>query len=138
MTAPAGDRLAADLRAFGPLGLLAILVILASAAVFMPLGALLVLAWARLSCTPWLEIGYMRPKNWIGSMAAGILFGSAFKFLMKIIVMPLLGADPINRAYHYLAGNPAAIPATLFALIVGAGFREDTLFLGYLFERFAN
>ena len=24
------------------------------------------------------------------------------------IVMPLLGADPINQAFGYLAGNPAA------------------------------
>src|SRR6185503_19805680 len=61
--------------------------------------------------------------------------GVAFKLAMKSLVMPLLGADPINHAYHYLAGNRAAIPATLYLMIVGAGFGEETLFRGYLFER---
>jgi membrane protease YdiL (CAAX protease family) len=54
---------------------------------------------------------------------------------MKAVVMPLLGADPINQAYHYLAGNRAALPGALYAMIVGAGFGEETLFRGYLFER---
>jgi membrane protease YdiL (CAAX protease family) len=54
---------------------------------------------------------------------------------MKTIVMPLLGADPINQAYHYLAGNRAALPGAVYAMIVGAGFGEETVFRGYLFER---
>jgi membrane protease YdiL (CAAX protease family) len=58
-----------------------------------------------------------------------------FKFLMKAIVMPLFGADPINQAYHYLAGNTAALPGMVFAVTVGAGFGEETLFRGYMFER---
>jgi membrane protease YdiL (CAAX protease family) len=52
-----------------------------------------------------------------------------------MIVMPLLGAPAINQAYHYLAGNRAAIPAMLFAVIVSAGFGEETIFRGYFFER---
>jgi membrane protease YdiL (CAAX protease family) len=65
----------------------------------------------------------------------GVTSGIAFKFLMKAAVMPLLGADPVNRAYHYLAGNQAALPAALYAMIFGAGFGEETFFRGYLFER---
>jgi CAAX protease family protein len=129
------DRIAADLRGFGPLGLLAILAIYAGNAVVVPLSAVLVLAWARLSHTPLREIGYARPKSWIATLAVGIALGVAFKFLMKAVVMPLLGADPINQAYHYLAGNRAAIPAALYAMIVGAGFGEETVFRGYAFER---
>jgi len=132
------DRLAAELRGFGPLGILAIIAILAGSAISMTLGAVLVLGWARLSRTPWREIGYGKPASWIGGLALGIVFGSVFKVLMKAIVMPLLGADPINHAYHYLAGNQAAIPATLFALTVGAGFGEETVFRGYMFERFGR
>jgi membrane protease YdiL (CAAX protease family) len=129
------DDVAADLRGFGPLGLLAILVILAGNFLFMPLSAILVVVWARLSRTPWREIGYVRPRSWVGAVAAGIVFGSAFKFLMKAIVMPLLGADPINQAYHYLSGNTAALPGAIYAMIVVAGFGEETLFRGYMFER---
>ncbi len=131
----AGDRVAAGLRGFGPLGILAILVILAGNLVVIPLSALLVLAWAHLSRTPWREIGYVRPESWTRSLAVGVAFGIALKFLMKMIVMPLLGADPINHAYHYLAGNRAALPAMLYAVIVGAGFGEETVFRGYMFER---
>ena len=136
---PSGDRVAAGLRGFGPLGILAILVIvLAGNHPFVPLSAILVLGWARWSRTPWREIGYGRPRSWIGSLAVGIAFGIVFKFLMKSIVMPLLGADPINQAFHYLAGNRAALPAAVYAMIVGAGFGEETFFRGYLFERFGR
>jgi len=129
------DLFAARLRGFGPLGILAILVITAGNLVVVPLSAILVLLWARWSRTPWRDIGYVRSRSWIRGLALGIVFGIAFKFLMKAIVMPLLGADPINRAYHYLAGNRAALPGMLFAVIVVAGFGEETVFRGYLFER---
>jgi hypothetical protein len=133
------DRMAERLRGFGPLGILAILVILfAGNYPWLPLGAILVLVWVRLSRTPWREIGYVRPRSWIGSLAVGLAFGIAFKFLMKAIVMPLLGAEPINQAFHYLAGNTAALPAAIYAMIVGAGFGEETFFRGYLFERFGK
>jgi membrane protease YdiL (CAAX protease family) len=147
MTSPSGaadppqstdDPVAARLRGFGPLGILAILIILAGNFVVVPLSAILVLVWARLSRTPWREIGYVRPKSWIGSLAVGIAFGSAFKLLTKAIVMPLLGAPPINEAYHYLAGNPAALPGMLYAVIIGAGFGEETVFRGWMFERFGK
>ncbi|SRR6266536_385696 len=64
--APAGDRIAAELRGFGPLGLLAL------------------------------------------------------------------------PAFHYLAGNRAALPSAVYAMVVGGGFGEETVFRGYLFERFGK
>lgn len=139
------EGLAAELRRFGPLGMLAVFIILVSNfqfqtgastfPIFVPLGAVLVLVWVRLSRTPWPEIGYVRPSSWVVTIAAGLLFGIAFKFLMKAMVMPLLGADPVNQAYHFLAGNRAAVPYALFALIVSAGFGEETVFRGFAFER---
>ena len=131
---PFDDPVAASLRGFGPLGLLAILVIVLTSAVFKPLSAMLVLVWAWRSHTPWREIGYVRPRSWLGSLAVGVVFGCAFKLFMKVIVMPLLGAPEINPAYHYLVGNRAALPGVVFTMIVGAGFGE-TVFRGYLFER---
>ncbi|HEV2750630.1 MAG TPA: type II CAAX endopeptidase family protein [Gemmatimonadales bacterium] len=133
------DGFAAQLRGFGPTGVVALLAILLSGTpsvgrVAVPLGALLVLAWARRSGTPWNEIGYVPPKSWIASIAIGLAVGVPFKFLMKAVVMPLLGANPINRTYHYLAGNRAILPAAVWAMLV-AGFGEETVFRGYLFER---
>ena len=138
--APAADGIAAQLRGFGPLGLLAIVVILLTASievaplVYLPVGAVLVLVWARVSHTPWAEIGYARPRSWVGTVVVGVAFGVAFKIVMKMIVMPLLGADPVNHAYHFLAGNRALLPAAIYAML-NAGFSEETLFRGFIFER---
>src|SRR2546423_4680504 len=108
------DRLAPSLRGFGPLGIFSILVILAGNLVFIPLSAILVLVWTRLSRTSLREIGYVRPRNWIGPTVIGIVFGITFKLTMKAIVMPLLGAPPINPVYHFLAQNAAALPGMLY------------------------
>jgi uncharacterized protein len=129
------DTIAAELRGFGPLGILAILVVIAGNGIFLPLSAILVLAWVQRSGTPWRDIGYVRPKSWPRTLVAGIVFGAAFKLLMKIIVMPLFGADPINQSYHYLVGNTAALPGAVYLMIVGAGFGEETVFRGFFFER---
>ena len=125
----------ARLREFGPVGIFAMLVIFAGNLLVVPLSAVLVLLWAQQSGTPWQEIGFVRPKNWLTTIAVGVVFGIALKFLMKAVVMPLLGADPINQAYHYLVGNRAALPGMFYAIVIGAGFGEETLFRGFLFER---
>lgn len=136
-TSPDGadDPLAGRLRGFGPLGILAILVILAGNFLFTPLSGILVLVWVQFSRTPWREIGYVRPRSWISSLVLGVVFGCAFKLLLKAIVMPLLGAPAINQAYHYLAGNTAAMPGMIYTMIIVAGFGEETVFRGWMFER---
>src|SRR5207248_8219593 len=77
---PSDDRLAMALRGFGPLGILAMLVILlVGNATVVPLGALLVLAWVRSTRTPWRDIGYVRPRSWTLTIVCGIAAGIAFK-----------------------------------------------------------
>jgi membrane protease YdiL (CAAX protease family) len=130
--AASGDRFAAALRGFGPIGLLTLIVILLAGNL---LGVLLVLAWAWRSHTPWRALGFVRPRSWLRTVAVGVLAGSALKLFMKAVVMPLLGAEPINVAYHYLVGNRAELPGMLFAVVFGAGFGEEIIWRGYLFER---
>ncbi len=130
------ERLARALRGFGPLGVItAVVILLVGNAYFIPVAGLLVLLWARLSYTPWQDLGFVRPRNWVVTVVVGIVFGAAFKLFMKAIVMPLLGADPVNQPYHYLAGNTAAMPYAIWMMIVSAGFGEETVFRGFLFER---
>ena len=50
--ADADDGLAASLRGLGPLGLLAVVIVLLGNAVFVPLSAILALVWARLARVP--------------------------------------------------------------------------------------
>lgn len=128
---------AAQLRGFGPLGILSILVILAGQ-LLAPLSGILVLLWVVLSCTPWADIGYVRPRSWFTDVAVGLAVGVALKLLLKIIVMPLIGADAINRTYHYIVGNPAAALSEVLPLIIVGGFSEETVFRGFLFERFGK
>ncbi|HET9402267.1 MAG TPA: type II CAAX endopeptidase family protein [Candidatus Acidoferrales bacterium] len=139
---PQHDAFAQSLRSFGPIGIFAILLIALSGnfyliGIVVPVGAILVLLWVVLSHTPWREIGYVRPKNWPLTIASGIVFGSALKFTMKALVMPLLGADPINWSFHYLTGNRAQLPFAIWMMLV-AGFGEETVFRGFAFERFTK
>jgi len=131
---PKDDSFARQLRGFGPIGVLAMVVIVA-AQLLAPLSAVLALVWAARSRTPWSEIGYGRPRHWVGSALIGIGLGVVFKLVMKALVMPLLGADPINQGYRHLTGNWGAVAAFIPVLVVQAAWGEETFFRGYLFER---
>ena len=135
-TSPGEQRsFAARLRGFGPVGLLGIAIILAGAMVNGLVSATLVVLWMVLSNTPWREIGYVRPENYAATVAGGVAFGAALKLLLKAVVMPLLGANPVNRSYHFLAHNSTALPGFLLLVVVSAGWGEETFWRGYLFER---
>ena len=93
---------------------------------FAPLSALLAIAWAWRSDTPFVEIGLVRPRRWVPAVLIGVGFGVALKLFSKAILLPLLHADPINHAFHQLVGNRAAIPGMLYALVIGAGIRRGS------------
>ncbi len=123
------------LRGFGPLGVLAVMVILAGSLLGPPVGALLVLAWAKLSRTPPQALGFRTPRSWPVTLAAGVASGIVFKLGMKAVVMPLLGAPASNMQYRWLVGNAGALPGMIAVVLVSAGFGEEVFFRGYLFER---
>lgn len=129
---PADDRVATALRGFGPIGIVFIIAVLLVGPL---LGASLVLVWAWRTKTPWRELGFVRPRSWVLTIVGGIVAGVALKLLMKAVVMPLLGAPPINPAYSYLNGNAAALPATFANVIITAGIGEEILWRGFFFER---
>lgn len=134
------NQFAKELRGFGPIGIIALLIILLTGnivfdnMIVLPVGAILALLWARLSNTSLSAIGYAKPKSWVASALIGIVFGVALKFLMKAVLLPLFGADPINQSYHFLAGNKDLLPAAIIAMLI-VGFSEETVFRGYMFER---
>src|SRR5690348_15805404 len=83
VAAPTDNQFAVQLRGFGPLGILAILIILGGNFVMPPLSAILALIWARISNTSWRDIGYVRPRSWPRTILIGIAFGVILKFVMK-------------------------------------------------------
>jgi membrane protease YdiL (CAAX protease family) len=123
------------LRGFGPLGLLAVAVILSGNFLFVPLSALLALAWAHRSRTPWPTLGLVRPGSWVKDLIFGLVLGALFKLALKSLVMPLLGTPAINPYYQFVTGNPAALPGMIYLIVIGAGFGEEVIYRGYLFER---
>jgi membrane protease YdiL (CAAX protease family) len=130
---------ATALRGFGLLGWAAMAAIaLAGNLGPVPAGALLTLGWARVSRTPLHDLGFLAPRRWTVTVPLAIGFGSAFKLFLKSVLMPLLGAPAINARYHGLAGNTAALPVAIVTMIVAAGFGEETVFRGLLFERFRS
>lgn len=129
------DDLAEQLRGFGPLGLIAVIVILAGSLAGPAVSALLVLAWAQISETPPQALGFTAPRSWTVTLAVGVAFGIIFKLGAKALLMPLLGAPPINGPYHYLVGNAAALPGMVATVLISAGFGEEVFFRGYVFER---
>jgi CAAX protease family protein len=135
VTRPRDDAFAVKLRGFGPVGIASLVVITLLGPIMEPLGGLLALLWAYRSRTPWRELGFAQPRSWALTILLGLVLGFAFKLLMKSLVLPVLGAPDINPVYHYLAGNTAALPSMVFDILVGAGFAEETVFRGFLFER---
>jgi membrane protease YdiL (CAAX protease family) len=135
---PAHHPLAVRLRGLGPLSWIAFLVILAGTALSPGVGALLVVGWAALSGTPWRELGFVAPRRWLLTVPLAIAVGVVFKLAMKAVVMPLIGAPPVNQAYRFLEGDPAAFHAIVPMILFGAAFGEEVLFRGYLFERLGH
>lgn len=131
---PAVRDMRTALHGFGPAGLLALVVILAAGALSPLIGAIAVIAWVVASRTPWRAIGYVRPRSWLLTLAGGIALGIAFKLMMKTLVMPMLGAPPVNAAFHFLVHNPRAVPDMIVASLI-AGFAEETFYRGWMFER---
>ena len=138
MTTPAPTQTtetARRLRGFGPVGLLTLVVILASSAAGFVITAALVLIWARSSETPLRDLGFRAPNSLVMTIVAGLACGIVLKLFLKVIVMPLIGAPAINTSYQYLVGNTAALPWIVAKMLTGAAFGEEIFFRGYLFER---
>lgn len=130
-------RAAAALRGMGPPGLIVFAAIIV-AAVFVDtvVAAVLILIWALASRTPFRELGLVKPESWLRTIAWGIVAGIALKLITKAVVMPLFGAPAVNLAFQRIqTAGPEELAFLAGYIIVGAGFSEELMYRGYLFER---
>ncbi|MBL8780091.1 MAG: CPBP family intramembrane metalloprotease [Alphaproteobacteria bacterium] len=128
-------RMAASLRAMGPLGATVAFLIVASVLLAPPIAAVFVFIWIWLSRTPFSEIGLARPGSWLGVLVLGVAAGVGAKLLMKAVVMPYFGAPPTNAMLAPLEGDMQAALIASAEMIVLAGFAEEVVFRGFLFNR---
>jgi membrane protease YdiL (CAAX protease family) len=126
---------AARLRGSGPVGVLAIVIVLGLSLAGPIVGALAVFAWARMSKTSFTSLGFTAPNRWAATLLGGIAAGIMLKVTMKAVVMPVLGAPPVNTPYQFLTGNAAALPGIILTVLVQAAVAEEVPYRGYLFER---
>jgi membrane protease YdiL (CAAX protease family) len=98
-------------------------------------GPVIVLAWAAGTRLPWSELGFVRWPHWVRDTTIALAGGALLKMLIKIVVLPPLGAPPINAAYHFLAGNSRALPGLILTVVVAAGVGEEIVWRGFLVER---
>jgi membrane protease YdiL (CAAX protease family) len=132
------EQIASQLRRWDGLGALAFLAIATSLWIATPVAALLVLVWAWLSRTPFKAIGLVRPGSWTAGLLAGVALGLIEKFLLKALILPLMGAPAVNQAYHFLAHNPKRAIVFAILAVFQAGFCEEVVFRGFFFERLAR
>lgn len=119
----------------GPVGIAASLIVIGANLVIAPVGAILALVWAWLAKLPLSEIGLRRPRSWTITIISGLAGGILFKLLMKALVMPLLGAPAVNAHFHFIAGDRTQMISMILASIIVAGFGEEIVYRGFLFER---
>ena len=129
------QRVAASLKGFGVLGIIAFVLIVVAALAGPFIAAIFILIWAWLSYTPVAEIGLKRPKSWLSAILIGAICGVTLKLLLKSVVLPYLGAPETNAAFQFLRGNTQEFLIWIPQLIVLVGFSEELLFRGYLLNR---
>jgi membrane protease YdiL (CAAX protease family) len=130
---PVDEAFARKLRGFGPLGVLAFVVITALGPVLEPLGTVLVLAWVSASETSWRELGFVRPKSWVRSATFNeetVFRGFVFERLGNLLghnLLATIGTVLVSSAWfaavHYLEQGVAGVEqAAMTGLAFGTVF----------------
>jgi membrane protease YdiL (CAAX protease family) len=57
------------------------------------------------------------------------------KLLLKALVIPLLGGPAVNAHFHFISGNTGQLISMIGASIIVAGFGEEIVYRGFLFNR---
>lgn len=105
---------------------------------------LLLLGWLslRLRGLGWRDVGFVRPRNWLRTLALGSVAGIAMELLALLVTEPLLarlvGRHPDLSDFRPLVGNLGLLFVLLLPMWLLAAFGEELVYRGYLMNRLAG
>lgn len=104
----------------------------------------LVLGWIslRLRGLGWRDVGFVRPRRWLATLALGTLAGIGMELFSTFVSVPvmsrLVGQLPDLSDFRPLVGNVQLLLIALVANWLLAAFGEEMAFRGYLMSRLAG
>lgn len=105
---------------------------------------LFLLGWIslRVRGLGWRDVGFVRPRQWLPTLALGTLAGIALELFSTYVTVPfwwwLTGQPPDLSKFRPLVANPGLLAIVLAANWPLAGFGEEMVFRGYLMNRVAG
>ncbi len=126
---------------------LAVAVIVADRYGLVPLSNtpfLLILGWIslRLRGLRWRDVGFVRPRSWLRTLAIGSAAGIGLELLALSVTEPLfarlVGTHPDLSDFRPLVGNLGLLFVFLVPMWLLAAFGEEMVYRGYLMNRVAG
>ena len=105
---------------------------------------LLALGWIslRFRGLRWRDVGLVRPRSWLRTLAIGSLAGIAMELLALFVTEPLfarlVGRHPDLSDFRPLVGNLGFLLGILVLSWLMAAFGEEMVYRGYLLNRVAG
>lgn len=112
-------------------------IIISIGLIIVPIAAILVLIWRKLTKATYKSLGLYKPSNMIKTIGVGIVLGIVLKLFSATIFMPLIGYPPEGTsAFSFIKDSLTnALLACVYIIIV-AGFCEEIVFRGFFFRQF--
>jgi membrane protease YdiL (CAAX protease family) len=120
--------------------LICLLPLLKFVPLFSPFLLIMALLWLR--GNTWSKLGMAGPVSWRRTILLGLSFGIFFWLLQLFVIAPVVESfvhtHPNLHAFSDVHGHFLYLLATLITSWTSAGFGEEMIFRGYLFNRFAD
>ncbi|MEH6535942.1 MAG: CPBP family intramembrane glutamic endopeptidase [Psychroserpens sp.] len=114
-------------------------IIISIGLIMVPIAAILVLIWRKLTKATYKSLGLYKPTRIIKTIVIGVVLGILLKLFSATIFMPLIGY-PSQGSGAFLFIQESLTNALLMSvyIIIVAGFCEEIVFRGFFFKRFES
>ena len=116
---------------------LATFIIISIGLIIVPIAAILVLIWRKLTKTTYKSLGLYKPTKIIKTIGVGIGLGILLKLFSATIFMPLIGYPPEGSdAFLFIKESLTNVLLACVYIVIVAGFCEEIVFRGFFFRQF--